>query len=134
MRIYLILILFLLFGCIEPAGDDRLRIVNHTNYELAYSYNTDIIPRYPSVIDAGIYFDHPVKINDTVKVFEYDHKPWHWFFEKSKNKKINLFIYNLDSLKVYRNIDTLIKRKIYRKFEYSEQEINKLNWIVTIEN
>ena len=135
MKRYLISISFLLFACtMEPAGDYRLRLVNHTSYQFGVDYNFDTIPQYPSVINTDFYFDHPVKISDTIKMLEKSYKPWSQFFKRNKTNKLNLFIYNIDSLKKYDSIDTLIKRKIYKNLKYSEQQLKKLNWIVVVKD
>lgn len=118
----------------EPAGDYRLRLVNHTSYQFGVDYNFDTIPQYPSVINTDFYFDHPVKISDTIKMLEKSYKPWSQFFKRNKTNKLNLFIYNIDSLKKYDSIDTLIKRKIYKNLKYSEQQLKKLNWIVVVKD
>ena len=135
MKAYIILCFVLVSGCaMEPEGDYRLKIVNNTAYQFFVDYNVEGIPQYPSVIDIDNCFDHPVKINDTVRILEYTSKPWPQFFKRSKNDKLNLFIYNLDSLKRYNSIDTLIKKKIYKKLEYSQQELERLEWIVVVDN
>lgn len=132
MQSFIILLLF--SSCIfDPGGDDRLKIINRTNYQFSVYYNTDSIPEYPSVNATEIYLMDSVIVDDTISLTTYNRKPWPLFFERSKNKKLNLFIYNLDSLKAY-GIDTLIKRKIYRKLEYSEQELDNLDWTITIQN
>jgi len=135
MKAYSILVFFLLCGCsMELEGDDRLNVVNRTDYRLVCEYNIDSIPKSPSVINTDGFYDHPVNIDDSIKLVEYSLKPWPRFFERSKNKKLNLFIYNIDSLRAYKDIDTLIKRKIYKRLEYSEQDLNRLNWTVDVKN
>ena len=59
---------------------------------------------------------------------------WPRFVRNSVNRKLHLFVYNVDSLKAYKNIDTLNARKIYKRLDYSEEELNKLNWIVVIKD
>jgi len=134
MKIPVLLILFLFSSCgMEPEGDDRLRIVNHTNYNFSIYYNIDTVPEFPSVNHTYIYLRDSIKINDTINIQEYNRKPWPWFFETSKNRKLNLFIYNINSLKIY-SIDTLIKRKIYKRLTFSKAQLEKLNWTVVIKD
>ena len=135
MKINWILLLFLLSSCIiDPSGDYRFKVINHTNHLITIEYNIDTIPEYPAINDTWLYLQDSIKINDTLKVLEYSYKPWPYFFERSKNKKVNLFIYNLELLKKYNHIDTLIKRKLYKRLEYSEKELNELDWTVEVKN
>jgi hypothetical protein len=50
----------------------------------------------------------------------------------SKNKKLNLFIYNVDTLRKYQFIDTLINRKMYKRLEYSERQLEELKWVIVV--
>jgi len=135
MRILLILIVAMLLSCaMEPSGDHRLKVVNSTKHELSIDYGVDTVPEYPSINDTEIYLKHSILMGDTLGVLEYSRNPWPEFFEISKNKKLNLFIYNVDSLLAYKSIDTLIKRKIYKRLSYSLAEINSLNWIVVVKD
>ncbi|MNE48589.1 hypothetical protein D3C80_1430630 [compost metagenome] len=118
----------------EPSGDDRLKVVNATNHKLSVYYGLDSLPEYPAVNGTEIYLDRLIEIGDTSSIVVYNLKPWPDFIEKSNNKKLNLFVYNVDSLLIYKNIDTLIKRKIYKTLSYSSEEINSLNWIVVVKD
>ena len=52
----------------------------------------------------------------------------------SKNKKLNLFVFNVDSLRHYNSIDILIKRRIYKYFKFNEEELEKLDWKIEVSN
>jgi hypothetical protein len=133
MKIILLIVPFLFCSCImDPGGDDRLRIVNQTNDLISVYYHSDTVPEYPSINATQLYLRDSIRINDTVRLTAYDPKPWSYFFERSKNNKLNLFIYSMDSLKKYKDIDTLIRRKIYKKVEYSERQLEKLNWVIVV--
>lgn len=130
--IYFFLFLFL-FSCIYETDDDRLKIVNKTNYEFSLNYNLkDTIPEYPSVNHTEYYSENLVNVGDTVSVSEEQWKTWPSVIGNSRTKKLNLFIYSNDSLKKYKEIDILIKRKIYKRLEYSVSELEKKNWTVVV--
>jgi len=133
MKPSLALITLFLTSCIyDPVGDDRLKVVNQSGYQIFVDYDANSVPLYPSQITTETHLDHPVNDDDTTKLLEYSSKPWPQFFER--NKKLNLFIYSIDSLEKYNSIDTLIKRKLYKKIAFSKNEIEKLNWIVVIKD
>lgn len=135
MRILLILLVAILSSCVmDPSGDYRLKVVNATKHELAIDYNIDTLPVYPTVNHTEVYLRQSILVGDTREVLEYSGKPWPDFFEISRNKKLNLFIYNVDSLLPYKSIDTLIKRRIYKRLSYSLAEIDSLNWIVVVKD
>jgi len=124
-----ILLVFLLPACIYEWGDARLKIINRTNHEISFDYNIDTVPKYPSTKR-----DRPITyIGDTSHVPE-NRDNWPAAIERSNNKKLNLFIYNVDSLKKYNEIDLLIQKGIYKRFSYSREELEKSNWIVTIKD
>lgn len=116
----------------EPVGDNRLKIINHTDYPFTIGYYTDTVPEYPSVNHTQVYIRDSINVSDTIEVVEHSRKPWPWFLERSKNKKLNLFIYNINDLKKYGSIDTLIKRRIYKRLQYNESELDSLKWVIVV--
>jgi len=70
--------------------------------------------------------------SDTANMVAMSKKGWPFFIARSKNKKLNLIVFDIDSLKKYDSIDTLIKRNKYRRFEFSEEQLNSKNWEIVI--
>jgi hypothetical protein len=42
-------------------------------------------------------------------------------------------VYSVDSLRKYQSIDTLIKKRLYYRYEFSEDELKDRNWVVVIQ-
>lgn len=130
MKIYQISIIVFLASCAYDRGDKRLKIINQTKDEITLDWHSDRIPEYPSVNHTDVYIRNRVLIGDSLNLPESDAN-WPRFVQKSINKKLNLFVYNIDSLRKY-GIDTLNIRKMYRRVEYSEKDLDELNWRVVI--
>jgi len=132
MKLCGILLIFILLSCTYDPQDKRLLVINHTNSEIAIYWNADTIPEYPSISDTEVYLAYySIKSSDSLWVPE-DNANWPKYVENSYNNKLNLFIYRVDSIKKYKNIDTINARRIYKKMEYSAAELNRLNWRVVV--
>lgn len=125
-------ILFLLLLCSCEYYDNRLQIVNQTGQEIAVETYSDTIPEFPSRNKTPVYWNARILRNDTMKLTEYGKNGWVFALSKSRNRKLNLIVYNIDSLLKYESIDTLIKKRIYKRYEQSEDELNKNNWIIVV--
>ena len=133
MKVLQILGLLFLSSCIYESFDSRLKVVNQTNGDFSLNYNiSDTVPEYPSANHTEYYLEHITNNGDTMLVPENSWKSWPQVIENSKKKKLSLFIYSLDSIKKYKEIDTLISRKIYKRMEYSKDQLEKFNWIVVV--
>jgi len=133
MKVLQILALLFLSSCIYESFDSRLKVVNQTTGDFSLNYSiSDTLPEYPSVNKTAYYLRDTVGRKDTMSVDEVNGKDWPFAIDGSKTKKLNLFIYSLDSIKKYKEIDTLLSRKIYKRLEYSKEELEKSNWTVTI--
>lgn len=131
MKLYIPIVMFFSSCVMEPVGDQRLLIVNNTTSNISFHYDSDTIPEFPSANHTDIYLRDLLEIGDSIHLGTYNRKPWPEVIEASKNGKLNLFIYKIDSLKKY-GIDTIIKRKIYTRLEYSKEELEKQRWIVIV--
>lgn len=133
MKIYSVLLIFLLMSCAYDPGDKRLKTINKMDHEIVVYWDSDTIPKYPSINETEVYLRYKIKRGDTLSQPE-DDSNWPMYVRNSLNKKLNLFVYNVDTLMAYNSIDTLNAKKMYRRLEYSEQELDKLNWIVIIKD
>jgi hypothetical protein len=58
---------------------------------------------------------------------------WNDYINHSFNKKLNLYVFDLDTLLKYENIDSTLKHPIY-KYEIPLKELEKKDWNITIVN
>jgi len=130
MKKYWAIILGLLFAsCIYDPADSRARIVNQAAYEITLYYGLDTIPLDQNHTE--FYLSNTVKSNDTVRLRAYN-ADWPSLVEESTNKKLNLFVYNVDSLKAYNDIDLMTARKKYTRYQYTLKELEEMNWIIVV--
>jgi hypothetical protein len=113
--------------------DARLMIHNDTKRTLAIQVYEDTVPDFPSMNMTEFYLNHTVVSGATYNNVLPEKSGWEKIIYRSKNKKLNLFIYEVDSLHKYKSIDTLIKYRIYKYYTYSKEELIKDNWAVKID-
>lgn len=133
MRVFQIFIVIFFSSCFYDSGDSRLNTANQTNHEITVDWNTDTVPENPSVNHTGFYLINKISVNANLDQPE-DNANWPRFFDKSLGKKLHLFIYNVDTLKRYNSIDFLKERRMYKRVDYSEEELEKLNWQVLVKD
>lgn len=131
MRTAAILVLMFLSAC--DYYDNRLQIVNRTNGEITAGTYSDTIPDFPSIGKTEFYLRIRTVPDDTLELTAIGKKGWPFTIARSKNKRLNLIVYSVDSLRKYQSIDTLIKKRIYNRYEFSEQELKDKNWIVVLQ-
>lgn len=132
MKIHQFLLILLLASCVYDPGDGRLEIINHTKHDIAVYWHSDTIPEYPSINETELYLRDKIMVGDKASQ-PADNGNWPKFVQNSLNKKLNLFIYNVDTLKAYHSIDTLNIKKLYKRLEYTIEELDRLDWKVVIE-
>ncbi|TKC06369.1 hypothetical protein [Pedobacter frigoris] len=71
---------------------------------------------------------------DTLELFESGTNGWYRILNQGPKNKLYLFVFNQDSIKKYRNIEELAKRKQYDIVEYTEKQLEDLDWKVKINN
>lgn len=126
----MILLVLFLNGC--DYYDRRLEIVNRSKNEIAVENYLDTVPNFPSLGKTEFYLEHRILLGGSAKLTAIGKNGWPFSIIKSKNKKLNLVVYNVDSLRKYQSIDTLIKKQIYTRYEFSEDEMKDKKWKVVI--
>ena len=48
----------------------------------------------------------------------------------SKNNKLNVFFIELDTLLKYNSWEYIIRNRVFKKFNYTEEELNKKGWVI----
>ncbi|TKC09097.1 hypothetical protein [Pedobacter frigoris] len=118
-----------LSSCAYDPGDKRLQITNNTGHQISYEYGADTVPYTNNLIE--YYLSTVIYPNESMNIPENDAN-WPAFVSNSRYGKMYLFIYELDSLRKYDSIDTVNKKGIYRRMEYSLDELEKLDWKIEI--
>ena len=55
---------------------------------------------------------------------------WSQQIRNSRNTKLNLFIIQLDTLLKYRDWEYIRTNRVYKRYEYTEEELNKKGWVI----
>jgi len=126
---YLIFII-VFFGC--DYYDGRLEVHNSTSHVVAIETFLDSIPTLSELNQTEYYLQNGIRPNETKRLIKMGStKGWSLRIEKSKNNRLNLIVFQVDSLKKY-GIDSLISLGIYDRYKLSETELEKKSWKVVI--
>jgi len=118
--------------------DDRLKIRNNSEHSICFESS------YDTILDTTI-MSIDFLLNRKIHSGELSPQmhPGTWInvIKGSKNKKLNVFIIEYDTLIKYRDATRLEplqqsksmyihKNKLYQRYEFTEEELNKSNWII----
>lgn len=133
MKNYLIALTLFLSSCAYDPADSRLTILNNSKngYFIIAKVDTALSTRG---YGTRHFSENNLLSGDTLELMESGANGWHIVFNSNQNNKLYLFLYNKDSIKKYHNIDELTKTKKFEMLEYTEGELDKLDWKVSIEN
>lgn len=130
--LYCVIFSFILLGC--DYYDGRLEIQNNTSHVIAVETFLDSIATLPELNKTEFYLQNSIDPNKTERLSKKGStKAWSSLIKKSNNRRLNLFVFHIDSLKMY-GVDSLITLGIYDRYVFSEMELDEKNWKVVIEN
>lgn len=122
---------FIIIGC--DYYDDRLQVQNSTSHVVAVETFLDSIPTLRELNKTEYYLRNNIGPHETGRLIEKGStKGWSYRIERSNNKRLNLIVFNIDSLEKY-GVDSLISLRIYNRYMFSERELDGKNWKVVVE-
>ena len=147
MKIKLILLIIIFISCTRKNGHDTIKVINKCNRNLIFEFDF-IGAKYSRMIGyTGFYINNnPKNKKDSLNKEKFigikNESFFYDSFEKniidSQSKYFTLYIFNLDSLLKYRKdykMSYLVENKLYdKKINLTIDTLNKLNWVVTIDN
>ena len=114
--------------------DSRLKIINKNNSAICVETFLDTLPDYPSLNKPEYYLSNIILPNDTAEqTIPGSPDEWTREVDRSKNKKLNLFIYQADSVRTYYNMDSLNQKKRFKRVFFTLDELRAANWNVVVE-
>ena len=129
LHFYLIvLILFFATGACD-FNDIRLSVKNNSNHAIVFVTSLDTNIQYSNNIE--YYIDNkilPGEIGN--KTQRGSTNAWSLSIRRSKNKKLNVFIISVDTLTKYNNWENIVTRKLYKRYEFTEEDLDRINWII----
>ena len=126
--IVLILMVVTLMRCTDK--DVSLKLKNNSNYAIAFDSSLDTVMDSVS-IDIDILLRDMILPGKTVTMIKPgDSEGWFSLIKNSTNKKLNYFIMNIDTIQKYNDWNYIRKNKLYKRYEYTEEELNKKAWVI----
>lgn len=132
-KIMFLLCLFVLFintSC--EYADNRLKVYNKSSEDIVIEVYLDSLPKVKNSKYADFYKDNVIKKGEIKNIRRLGKTAWLSIFSQSKNSKLNIAVFSIDSLVKYNEIDSLIKNKRYKMYEVTEKELKENNWLVII--
>ncbi|REG76887.1 hypothetical protein [Algoriphagus antarcticus] len=113
--------------------DGRLEVHNSTSHVVAVETFLDSIPTLSELNKTEYYIQNSISPNETKRLIKMGStKGWSFRIKKASNNRLNLFVFQVDSLKTY-GIDSLISLGIYDRYMFPEVHLDENNWKVIIE-
>lgn len=131
MKINLILAIVVLvtFAGTCDYNDSRLLIKNNSEHAITFDYSLDTVLEKRSNLD--FYIRDKIMPGETVaKTKPGSTNSWPFLIQKSNNKRLNLFIINIDTLTRYNDWEYIRNNRLYKRYELTEEDLNRSNWIV----
>ena len=130
-KIYLLGIIILFFSC--DYVDNRLTISNKSTNTIIFVTSLDSSLVCWEVQHLEVYLSKKVlpqkKMTD---IFPGSTTEWSKYINRSTNEKLNLFIFDMDTIHKYENWCSIITNKRYvKRYSLTEKELDSMNWIVT---
>ncbi|WP_192349071.1 hypothetical protein [Algoriphagus sp. Y33] len=129
--LYGLIFTIILSGC--DYYDERLQVENKSPNEVAVEIFLDSVPTLSELNKTEYYIQNSIEPDESKRLMEMGStRGWSFRIKKSNNDRLNLFVFQVDSLKIY-GVDSLISMGVYDKYILSEMYLNEENWIVVIE-
>lgn len=125
----------LLTGC-DPVTE-HLEIRNPTNQPVYYvmSQKNDLSDHIDPATPVKLSYKNHIKMilpNSTITELRHGNDALSYFIKQSDNGRLNIAVFNIDTLKHY-NWNTIIAQKTFsRKYDYSLQELDSLSWKIEL--
>lgn len=113
----------------DSAWDYRLQIKNASQRAITLRYCDDSIPLSKEFENISVYDISEIKPSDTKSIW--NKRQWDKELTYSYNKKLNLYFFDIDTLKKYSDMDKIVKNKLWiKQMSVSKEELEKNNWVV----
>jgi|GEM_PF-1761484 len=109
-------------------NDDRLNIKNNSNHAIAFDYSIDTTLRRNQIYNIPFYIEGKILPGETIA--QTIPMSWPSLIYRSNNKKLNVFIISIDTLLKYDDWEYIRTHRLYQRYSFTEEELNKMNWII----
>lgn len=130
-RLKIIICLLTLTGGCE-FYDLRLRVKNDFDKPVCVEIVSNDLSYIKQVNDAQYYINAKIDPQEIRSFSKSGKEGWEYFIEKTNDKKLNILVFDLDTLVKYENMFLLLEMKKYKVFSYRKDELEKMNWEIGI--
>ncbi|MBF9238599.1 hypothetical protein I2I05_14425 [Hymenobacter sp. BT683] len=131
-RLCFVVILLLLTGC--DYYDSRLSIINESRSAICVETYKDTIPEDSNTNQPAFYLSHEISPGDTSRQTIPGKEAWVVEIATSKNRRLNMFVYQSDTVRKYRNMAILKKKRLFQRISLTQEQLERNNWLVKISN
>lgn len=133
MKLYQFLILLVLVSLAGACDftDNRLNIKNNSNYAIAFDYSLDTTLEKKPMNEIPYFVSEKILPGETKSQSIFGStQGWPFFIRNSNNKKLNVFIISIDTLLKYDDWEYIRTHRLYQRYSFTEEELNRINWII----
>jgi len=113
--------------------DDRLIIKNQMKENIVIEYYSDSFPDSTMTNKTAFYLSRLIQSGEEKREGRLGNKnEWPLYINNSLNNSLNLFVFKEDTLKKYKEINTLIKNNLFIYYQFSKKELEDREWVVII--
>jgi len=125
--------LVLVGSCVmESSYDNRLIIINNSNKVICFDHELDTTLEVPSVNKKEYFIRERIEPGDSTRV-EISGSWTQWIREVSaaKDSTLSVFVFDYGQV-ITSDWDSLRSRRMYRRLDYTLEDLNKHNWRVIV--
>ena len=120
------------YGC--DYYDRRLAVVNDTNYTISIETFSDTIPDFPALNKPEYYLRVAILPKASEEQVIPGKNAWLHTIKRSKNQRLNVFVYTNDTVAKYHNMDLINTKRLYQRISLTQAELDATNWILKVRN
>ncbi len=111
--------------------DDRLNIKNNSNHAIAFDYSLDTTLEKKPMNEIPYFVREKILPGETKSQSIFGStQGWPFLIQRSNNNKLNVFIISIDTLLKYDDWEYIRTHRLYQRYSFTEEELNRINWIV----
>ena len=130
LSVVILLIVIILIAPFDSANA-RLQVKNNSNHDISVEIHVFDTVIHEIVNRPELYINRKISPGEIHKQIILGRKDaWSDFIASSVNNKLNVFIFATDTIEKYGGFEHIIMHKLYKRYEYTEKELDKTNWII----
>jgi len=130
IQFFIILISLAMLAGTCDYTDNRLKIKNNSSYTIAFDYSTDTVLEQEIKHVNAVISDKIMPGKIANQSLPGSTNAWPFLIKKSKNNKLNVFIFNVDTVLKYNDWEYIRNHRLYKRYSFTEEELNRMNWII----